>query len=771
MNDPPAPRIDVIDILHGVAVPDPFRRLESDDDPETVAWVAAQNAETRRRLDSPLRDALAARLRELHRVPRTSVPAVRGDRVFFTEHDGVRAQAVLCLLGARGLGLGAGSTTVTQGSSSVPHDVSPTADGASAVAQGFSPAILVDPNQLDASGTTAITVFEPDGPGDRVVYGLSRDGSDVQELLVHDVEAGAALADRLQWVKFASIAWWGTGFFYTRYPAHEQYFCQVWYHRIGEMQSADRLIHHRPDAPAITFEVKVTSDDRYLVISGFEGASDHAEAHVIRLPAPAAAGFAASDPVVVQPLITGFAAGWHVVDGRGDQLYFRTDADAPFGKIVRIDLDAGTPRDRREHQVAQVVVPESRDTIVDAVVANGRMLVSSLRHASSRLASWSLDGTTEHEIALPGIGTINGIGARWTDARSFVAFTSFTMPPAIMACDGDVLTPIREPRLPFDPKAYVTEQVWYRSKDGTPISMFLVSAVAGPPPAAASKVAQGFAAIAGVKGGATHAGPPDAAPTGDPAQTVGPALAAPKGDATGACLLTGYGGFNISLTPSFAPSDFVWLDAGGTLAVANLRGGGEYGDAWHRAGMRERKQTVFDDFIAAAEWLESSGRAASGRVAIAGGSNGGLLVGACLVQRPDLFGAAICRVPVADMLRYHLFTVGRFWIPEYGCADEADDFAFLRRYSPYHNVIDGTAYPPTLVMTADTDDRVAPGMAKKFAARLQEASAGTRGGPVLLRVEARAGHGAGKPIGKQVDEHADLYAFLFHYLTEASASE
>jgi dienelactone hydrolase len=236
-------------------------------------------------------------------------------------------------------------------------------------------------------------------------------------------------------------------------------------------------------------------------------------------------------------------------------------------------------------------------------------------------------------------------------------------------------------------------------------------------------------------------------------------------------LLTGYGGFNISLTPAFDPSDFLWLDAGGVIAMAHLRGGGEYGDAWHRAGMRERKQNVFDDFIAAAEWLESTGRAARGRVAIEGGSNGGLLVGACLVQRPDLFGAAICRVPVADMLRYHLFTVGRFWIPEYGCADDAGDFPFLLRYSPYHNVIDDTAYPPTLVMTADTDDRVAPGMAKKFAARLQEAASTTDGGPILLRVETRAGHGAGKPVEKQVGEQADLYAFLFHYLTPTSVSE
>src|SRR4051812_20990462 len=487
MKYPTAPRRDLIETLHGVAVADPFRRLESDDDPETVAWVAAQNAETRRLLDSPLRDVLAARVRELHRVPRASVPAVRGNRIFFTEHDGVRAQAVLCVAGAGDCALGAGQSRLEARRPAAAQSSSAVAQGSSGVAQGFSPAILVDPNLLDAGGTTAITVFEPDGTGDRVVYGLSRDGSDVQELLIHDVAAGAALTDRLQWVKFASIAWWGAGFFYTRYPEHEQYFCQIWYHRVGEAQSADRLIHHRPDAPEITFDVKMTSDDRYLVIGSFQGASDHAEAHVIRLPA---AGFAAADVIEVRPLITGFAAGWHFVDGRGDQLYFRTDAEAPFGTIVRIDLDGGSAEGRREDINPQVVVAESRDTIVDAVVANGRMLVSSLRHASSRLASWSLDGTTEREIALPGIGTITGIGARWTDARSFVAFTSFTPPPAIMACDGDRLTAIREPVLPFDPAAYITEQVWYPSKDGTPISMFLVSAIPTSDVAPATDVAQ-----------------------------------------------------------------------------------------------------------------------------------------------------------------------------------------------------------------------------------------------------------------------------------------
>jgi prolyl oligopeptidase len=680
VSNPAPPRIDLIDTLHGVAVPDPFRRLESAADPVTRSWVDEQNARTRRVIDTPLRPRLAARLRELHRVPRMSVPAVRGDRIFYTENDGTRAQAALYEeAGDRGLGA----------------------------------RCLVDPNLLDAGGTTAITVFEPDAAGERVVYGLSRDGSDRQELLIHDVAAGAALEDCLRWVKFASIAWWGDGFFYTRYPEGEQYGCQVWFHRVGDPQPADRLIHQRPDAPEITFDIKVTSDDSHLVISGYQGASDHAEVHLVRLPPSSHGGFGET-----RDLVTGFTAGWHFIDGREGQLFFRTDSDAPFGRIVRIDLGDGTTR---------TIVPESRDTIVDAAVANGRLLVSFLRHASSRLTSYSLDGGEAQEIALPGIGTITGLGATWTGARSFATFTSFTTPPLIMACDEGQLTPIRDSALPFDPAAYAIEQVWYPSKDGTPISMFMIrrSAFAGRDDERAS--------------------------------------------ARQACLLTGYGGFNISLTPAFDPSDFLWLDAGGTIAVANLRGGGEYGDAWHRAGMRERKQNVFDDFIAAAEWLESTGRAARGRVAIEGGSNGGLLVGACLVQRPELFGAAICRVPVADMLRYHLFTVGRFWIPEYGCADEAADFPFLLRYSPYHNVVDGTAYPPTLIMTADTDDRVDPGMAKKFAARLQEAAREPRS--ILLRVETRAGHGAGKPIEKQVDEQADLYAFLFTYLTGTSASE
>jgi len=695
MKYPAAPRTHLIETLHGVAVADPFRRLEDADDPETQAWVIAENRLCRSVLESPARAQHAARLRELHRVSRMSVPAVRGDRIFFTQTDGTRGQAVL---------------RVADGSASGPTQSSTAASS-----------VLVDPNLLDTDGTTAITVFEPDDSGDRVAYGLSRNGSDVQELRVHDVPSGRTLDDRLNWIKFASIAWSGDGFFYTRYPepgtvpdGDEQYFCQVWYHRMGDLQSRDRRVYQRPDAPEVVFDVKVTSDARYLVIGSFQGASDHAEVHVMDL----------GDPAVLtapRPLVTGFSSGWHFIDGRDGCLYFRTDDKAPFGRIVRFDL-SDTGRERRAHdeREPQTIVAESNDTLVDAVVADGRLLVSSLRQASGRLTTWTLDGADERAIALPEIGTINGLAAQWTGARSFVTFTSFVRPPAIMICGSDALEPTQHDVLPFDSTEFVTEQMWYPSKDGTEISMFLVR--------------------------------------GRERRSPSPVL------------LTGYGGFNVSLTPAFDPSDILWLEHGGTIAVANLRGGGEYGDAWHKAGMRARKQNVFDDFIGAAEWLERTGRAARGGIAIEGGSNGGLLVGACLVQRPDLFGAVICRVPVADMLRYHLFTVGRFWIPEYGCADDAADFPVLLSYSPYHNIVDGTAYPPTLVMTADTDDRVAPGMAKKFAARLQEATAAT-GGPILLRVETRAGHGAGKSITKQVEEQADLHIFLSHYLTRTSVNE
>ena len=698
---PPAPRADTIDIHHGRRVADPFRALEQADDPATAAWVAAENALTRRLLDTPHRDHLVARLRELHRFPRASVPAVRGSRLFFIENDGTRDQGILYVR-----------------------------DHPDAMSRQ-----LIDPNMLDADGTTALTAFEPDDDGLRVVYALSRHGSDRQELRVRDVSRDADLSDVVHWVKFASIAWTADGFFYTRFPrpgtvasGDEAYGCQVWFHRLGDPQEADRLVYDRPDAPEVVFEVGVTSDGRLLVITSRRGASDHAEIHVVSLAVVPGVGWT-MEPGAIRALVTGFSAGWHFIDGAGHQLYFWTDAGAPLGRGVCFDLRDADVEPRE-------VIAESADTLSLAVISGGRLVVSYLVNASSQLRMFDLDGRPAGAIELPGLGSIAGIAGRWPDDACYVSYTSFTTPPQIFVCDVEArrlrpLTRLNEPLAPrterdvvgraIDPSRYETEQVWYASRDGTRVSMFLVRRI----------------------------------------DTVTPAPV----------LLTGYGGFNVSITPAFDPSDSLWLDTGGLIAVANLRGGGEYGEAWHRAGMLDRKQNVFDDLIAAGEWLLASGRAAPGRIAIEGGSNGGLLVGAVMIQRPDLFGAVVCRVPVADMLRYHLFTVGRFWIPEYGCADDPEQCAYLLRYSPYHNVRDGVVYPPALIMTADSDDRVAPGMAKKFAARLQEAARHTNSGPILLRVDTRAGHGAGKPVQKQIDEQADIHEFLFLHLTRETASE
>ena len=669
----------VVDDYHGTPVPDPYRWLEDPYSDATRAWIDAQNALTRSALDGPTRDALITRLTERHNYPRGSVPVKRGGRCFFTDNTGLQNQAVLF---------------VRDG---VEGDARP----------------LLDPNALSADGTTALTAVVPSDGGRLVAYGLSRGGSDRQEILVRDAAAAVDRTDRLEWVKFASIAWVADGFYYTRFPApgsvppgDENYYCQVYFHRLGDGQQEDSLVFERPDRREVVFEVDTTHDERWLVITSFEGASDKSEVHV--LDRRAAGG-------IPTPLVTGFGDGYHVIDAVDGRLYLRTDAAAPLGRIVSVDLTASA-------RTLTEVVPQGTDKLSLAVVAAGRLVVSYLHNASDRLRVFSLDGQPQGEVPLPGIGSITGLTGTPDDPDLFFGYASFTQPPVSYRCDPRTLrtpaiyrassTDVRASSI--DVSQHSTSQVWYTSKDGTRVSMFLVHRT-------------------------------DLQKDGD--RPV---------------LLGGYGGFNVSLTPAYDPAAFPLLDAGGIYAIANLRGGGEYGETWHEAGMRERKQNVFDDFIAAAEWLIAEGYSRPSRIAIEGGSNGGLLTGAVAIQRPDLFGAVLCRVPVVDMLRYHLFTIGRFWIPEYGCADDPRDFPFLFEYSPYHNVRDGVAYPPILITTADTDDRVDPGMARKFAARLQ--AAGTAS-PVLIRIETRAGHGAGKPTAKMIEEDADVLAFVFRYLS------
>jgi prolyl oligopeptidase len=680
--DYPSARQDrTIDVLHGVEVPDPYRWLEDADSNETRAWVEAQNALTRSMLDGPERDALVAQLTALFDYPRSSVPVRRaapgapqeGARYFFLYNSGLQNQPTL-------------EVETAQGERST----------------------LIDPNIMAPDATVAITAMAPSDDGTLVGYALSKHGSDRQEIFVREVATGRDRPDHLRWAKFTSIAWLkdASGFFYTRFPepgtvppGDEHYFSRVYFHRLGDGQAADTLVCERPDDREVVLTPSVSDDGRWLVITAAQGASDKSEVDVAEVDRLFSHG-------AWIRLVAGFSAAWHFVDAVDDRLFFHTDDHAPMGRIVAFDLGGGQAPPPIE------IVPETSDKLNAVLIANRQLIVSYLHHASDQLRRFALDGTPLGAIALPGLGSVTGLTGRVDDPELCFGFTSFVHPPACYRYDlaGDTLAPFASGLSTIDPARYETKQVWYESKDGTSISMFLVH--------------RRDLAIDGRR----------------PVR------------------LYGYGGFNISLTPGFDPASFVWLDRGGVAAVANLRGGGEYGEAWHEAGMRERKQNVFDDFIAAAEWLIASGYTSPRHLAIEGGSNGGLLVAAVMVQRPDLFGAVVCRVPVVDMLRYHLFTVGRFWIPEYGSSDEAEEFAYLIRYSPYHNVRDGVAYPPTLVMTADTDDRVAPGMARKFAARLQAASAGS--GPILLRVETKAGHGAGKPVTKLIEEAADIYGFL-----------
>jgi len=674
LNYPTARKSDTADDYHGVRVVDPYRWLEEPDSAETIGWVDAQNALTRARLHGTGRDALIARLTQLYDFPRTGVPFRRGGHYFYTHNTGLQDQPVLYAQEAP--------------------------DGPRRV--------FIDPNSMNADGPVALTALAVNEGGTLAAYGLSHSGSDRQEIFIREVETGTDRPDRLRWVKFASIAWVrdGSGFYYTRFPepgtvppGDENYFNAVWYHRVGDPQDADRLIFAKPDERETVFGVEVSDDDRWAVFTAFQGSSDRSEVYLLDQHAHDAA------PVAV---FTGFGSAYAFIESAGDRLFFRTDKGAPRGRIVAIDPahPAVAPLE---------IVPESADKLSSAFVIHHAIVAVYLHNASDMVRVFALDGTPAGAVALPAIGSLTGLNGRPDDSEMFIGFTSFVHPPASYRYDFRTgqLSAFAQAPTQVDPDHYETTQVWYPSKDGTSISMFLVH----------RKDLQR--------------------------------------DGNRPVLLTGYGGFNISLTPAFDPANFVLLDKGGVYAVANLRGGGEYGETWHEAGMFGRKQNVFDDFIAAAEWLAANGVSRPGRIAIEGGSNGGLLTAAVMVQRPDLFGAVVCRVPVADMLRYHLFTVGRFWISEYGSADDPAQFPFLYKYSPLHNVVDGTTYPPILITTADTDDRVSPGMAKKFAARLQAAG---HPAPVLIRVETKAGHGAGKPLTKTIEEDADIFAFVFQSL-------
>lgn len=689
-----ARRDDTAEDYYGTQVADPYRYMENPDDPATRAWSEAQAAAARDFLQAlPGRDALLNRLTTLYDYAKYSAPRHKGDRYFFSKNDGLQNQAVLYY----------------QDSLTGPS----------------APAIVLDPNTLSTDGTAALSTVAYSDDGTLLAYGVSQSGSDWQEIRMRDVAVGRDFPETLAWCKFTSIAWLprtaepeaatvDAGFFYNRLPepgtvpaGDEALYSRVCWHILGTPQEHDVLVYERPDAKELRFSPNATDDGQYLILYVSHGTATQNRVYYRKLDDTEREG----GPSEFVRLLDSEDANYRPIDNDGHIFYFRTDLNAPKGRIIAVDLTQPARDNWRE------VVPESTDVMDFVATVHGELVVGYLHDAHHRLVRYTKTGEMIGEIALPALGTVTELRAERDDAEMFLAFTTFLSPTVAYRFDfaTGTLAPLFAPQVDFPLTEYETTQVFYESKDGTRVPMFL-----------------------------TH--------------KQGLAL-----DGTNPTLLYAYGGFDISVTPTFASTRLPWLEAGGVYAVANLRGGGEYGEDWHAAGKRERKQNVFDDFIAAAEWLIAHRYTNPQRLAIEGRSNGGLLTAACLLQRPDLFGAVHCGVPVTDMLRFQRFTAGRFWTVEYGDAEAAEaDFRFLLAYSPVHTVREGGAYPATLITTADTDDRVVPMHGKKFAAALQHAQSGAN--PILLRIETKAGHGAGKPTAKVLEEQADIYAFLFDRL-------
>ncbi|MEP7222576.1 MAG: prolyl oligopeptidase family serine peptidase [Novosphingobium sp.] len=571
------------------------------------------------------------------------------------------------------------------------------------------PTLLLDPNTWAKDGATALDAWVPSHDGLKLAYSVQDGGSDWRTIRVLDVGSGKPLADEIKWAKFTDIAWVGnSGFLYSRFPEPAEGAAfqslntlqAVYFHRIGTPQAADELIYATPDKPELGHSAQVTYDNRWALITTAKGTDSRYELHAIRLTGGARHKWAA------RPLITGLEHDWRLIEGIGDSLYFITNKDAPRLRVVRMDLRAAHANPLSE------VIPQRAETLERAQIVGNRLILSYLKDAASTAEVVSLDGKAVQEITLNAIGTASGFSGRPGDPETFYSFSSFNQPGAIYRFNSQTgeTSPFALPKLAFNPADYLIEQRFYASKDGTQVPMFIVRKKA---------IATTVQAV----------------PT----------------------LLYGYGGFDIALTPTFSSARMAWLEAGGAFALANLRGGGEYGKAWHDAGRLANKQNVFDDFIAAGEYLIAQGITPKGGLAIQGGSNGGLLVGAVVNQRPDLFAAAVPQVGVMDMLRFDRFTAGRYWVDDYGYPSREADFKVLRAYSPYHNIRSGTDYPAILVTTADTDDRVVPGHSFKYAAALQAAAIGPK--PHLIRIETRAGHGAGKPTDKVIAEAADVLSF------------
>ena len=673
---PKTKTVDQVDDFHGTPVADPYRWLEDDvrKSEDVASWVKAQNKLTFDYLKKiPGRDQLEKRMTELWNYEKISAPFRAGGRYYFSRNDGLQNQNVLYM-----------QKTLDE-----------------------DPTILIDPNTWSEDGTVALSGMSFSDDGKYVAYGIQDGGSDWRTWRVMEIATRKLLDDKLEWVKFSGTEWTpdSKGFFYARYdkPKEGAQFQslnlnqKVFYHTIGTAQSEDKLIYERPDFPEWGFGVSVTEDGVYLILTIWKGTDDRYRVVVKDLSKPE------SEPI---DLISNFEYEYSFVGNQGSQLFFQTTLDAPLRRIVSIDVAAIESSNWKE------IVPESKDTLTSASIVGNQIVGRYLKDARTAVQFYSLTGEPVRSVDFPSIGSAAGFGGKQKDTETFYSFSSFAVPPSTYRYDittGES-TLLRQAKVKFDPDDYETKQIFYTSKDGTKVPMFIC-------------------------------------------HKKGLEL-----DGTNPTLLYGYGGFNIPLTPSFSVSRLAWMEMGGIFAMPNLRGGGEYGEPWHKAGTKLQKQNVFDDFIAAAEWLIENKYTSKNRLAIMGGSNGGLLVGACMTQRPDLYAACLPAVGVMDMLRFQKFTAGRFWVDDYGSSDNAEEFQALKVYSPYHNLEAGIQYPATMVTTADTDDRVVPGHSFKFAAQLQACQSGTN--PTLIRIETRAGHGSGKPTAMIIEEAADKWAFL-----------
>jgi prolyl oligopeptidase len=674
---PNAKKVDSVDIYFGKEVNDPYRWLEDDNSEETASWVEAENNITKNYLESiPFRNKLKERLTKIWNYPKYGVPFNKGDKYFFFKNDGVQNQSVLYIQNSL----------------------------------DDKPSVLLDPNTLSEDGTVALSSLGISKDGNYLAYGISRGGSDWNEIYVMNIGTGETLKDHIKWVKFSGISWKSDGFFYSAYGepkegdelSGQNRFHKVFYHKLGTNQDKDLLVHEDKENPLRNFYAYLTEDEDYLVMGETESTSGNALY---------AAKLEKLTEIKFTKIAEGFDYDYNVIDNIGDELLLITNHDAPNKKLVKTKYNNTSAKNWK------TIIPEKENVLEGASLVGEYLFTQYLRDASSKAYFYTTAGELVRELELPAIGTLSGFNGEKNKTTAFYGFTSFTFPSSVYKYDvnSGKSEVMHKSEVDFNPDNYVTNQVFYESKDGTKVPMFIVHKK-------------------------------DIVLNGE-----------------NPTMLYGYGGFNINLTPSFSISRSAFIEQGGIYVMVNLRGGGEYGEEWHDAGTKLKKQNVFDDFIYAAKYLIGKKYTSSAKLAIIGGSNGGLLVGACMTQQPELFKVAIPIVGVMDMLRYHNFTIGWAWASDYGRSDDDDEmFKYLLGYSPLHNIKKGVEYPATLAITADHDDRVVPAHTFKFMATLQEHNGGEN--PVLVRIETKAGHGAGKPTAKQISEAADMYSFIMYNL-------